>query len=994
VTTTDQTGRRSEQHYDNRGNLFSTVTNVAGRSSTVLYDYDSLGRLRSQTEPHDVTQGEPGARESFEYDNLGQLRKVTHHDGSTVVIDRSDPLTVDITEVPATPEPGNLPKHTVITKTEDELVSSVRELGQTGSALIRGVDYVYEEGQRLKNVTQLNGPQTTYSYLGEPNPVTVNDAEHGQTIITYDGFNQARHVLHDPAYPSTIDREFDSLGRLTRLTTVDPNVDSPGVTTSTQTRYIYDSGLGGIGQRSYAISPDGVTTSYSYTAEGLASEVRYDSAFGSYSIDFTYDGLGRPKHIDYPAANNKLPRFGVDLSYNDSTSGSDPQFIDGTLKAVTRGNDTFWSTISREIGGIADQAQLAGGLTQSTAIDPATRRLQGISVADSQNVYDVQYEYFSGGNIKTHTDNLTGTVDHYTYDEFDALSTWTSSGAGEIYSYDGLGNQVSNGDAISSFTGGASPYQVMSRTVSGETRTFTYDPLGRQTQMAVNGTTARKVTYTPFDLPKQVQIFPPLPGFPNHSYSYDADQQKVHEDDGTFETTYAGPFYERRTNKATCKIDDVFYVFAEGQRVAQVVQSHDGTFCIDSNTGKGTSHPIVKAAVETITALHSDLQGTVTAATTAGSSPVTNRQAFSPFGGRLPTSAGNQSMPINKVTLGLADQEYDDTVGLVNMRGRVYDSITRTFLTPDPLVAEPLKSGGWNKYAYVLNNPLKYVDPSGFDPVEITTGSGTSTTVDIDMTIVEHGTDPTLFNSVIIQSEEPLDQSVAPSTPESFDPGTSSDAGNSPAALPALASVGDPVRPPPREYRNSSTGKYLEDKPPDFKPDGPVALLEWAVCGVFGCGPANAPEETDKNTYASPNQTDKSAATAAMLTAALTPEKDAVELGYSVAAEVKLPVAAWGRSAAVHERLANSILHDQLLADPELRTVLEELIPGVTEDVSSVGGATTPSGWIWHHAQDSGVMQLVPAEQHTPGSSFWGALHPGGYGGYASWARAFGAPPR
>jgi len=41
--------------------------------------------------------------------------------------------------------------------------------------------------------------------------------------------------------------------------------------------------------------------------------------------------------------------------------------------------------------------------------------------------------------------------------------------------------------------------------------------------------------------------------------------------------------------------------------------------------------------------------------------------------------------------------------------------------------------------------------------------------------------------------------------------------------------------------------------------------------------PANAPEETDENTYASPNQTDKSAATAAMLTAVLAPEKDVVE---------------------------------------------------------------------------------------------------------------------
>ena len=48
------------------------------------------------------------------------------------------------------------------------------------------------------------------------------------------------------------------------------------------------------------------------------------------------------------------------------------------------------------------------------------------------------------------------------------------------------------------------------------------------------------------------------------------------------------------------------------------------------------------------------------------------------------------------------------------MRGRMYDATVRTFLTPDPIVGSPFKVTGWNKYAYVRNNPLKFVDPSGF----------------------------------------------------------------------------------------------------------------------------------------------------------------------------------------------------------------------------------------------------------------------------------------
>ena len=51
------------------------------------------------------------------------------------------------------------------------------------------------------------------------------------------------------------------------------------------------------------------------------------------------------------------------------------------------------------------------------------------------------------------------------------------------------------------------------------------------------------------------------------------------------------------------------------------------------------------------------------------------------------------------------------------MKGRMYDPKVGRFLTMDPLVSHPSFSQSWNPYSYVLNNPLKYVDPSGFDGV-------------------------------------------------------------------------------------------------------------------------------------------------------------------------------------------------------------------------------------------------------------------------------------
>ncbi|MCG8557633.1 MAG: RHS repeat-associated core domain-containing protein, partial [Proteobacteria bacterium] len=53
-------------------------------------------------------------------------------------------------------------------------------------------------------------------------------------------------------------------------------------------------------------------------------------------------------------------------------------------------------------------------------------------------------------------------------------------------------------------------------------------------------------------------------------------------------------------------------------------------------------------------------------------------------------------------------------LGLVNMKGRIYDAHMGRFLTPDPFVPEPGNSQSWNRYSYVGNNPLNYTDPSGY----------------------------------------------------------------------------------------------------------------------------------------------------------------------------------------------------------------------------------------------------------------------------------------
>jgi hypothetical protein len=48
------------------------------------------------------------------------------------------------------------------------------------------------------------------------------------------------------------------------------------------------------------------------------------------------------------------------------------------------------------------------------------------------------------------------------------------------------------------------------------------------------------------------------------------------------------------------------------------------------------------------------------------------------------------------------------------MNGRVYDPQIGRFLSADPYIQSPYNTQSYNRYSYVMNNPLKYTDPSGY----------------------------------------------------------------------------------------------------------------------------------------------------------------------------------------------------------------------------------------------------------------------------------------
>ena len=62
---------------------------------------------------------------------------------------------------------------------------------------------------------------------------------------------------------------------------------------------------------------------------------------------------------------------------------------------------------------------------------------------------------------------------------------------------------------------------------------------------------------------------------------------------------------------------------------------------------------------------------------------------------------------------GFTGHEHHYAFGLINMNGRMYDPVMSSFLSVDNYVQSPDFSQSFNRYAYCLNNPLRYVDPDG-----------------------------------------------------------------------------------------------------------------------------------------------------------------------------------------------------------------------------------------------------------------------------------------
>ncbi len=84
------------------------------------------------------------------------------------------------------------------------------------------------------------------------------------------------------------------------------------------------------------------------------------------------------------------------------------------------------------------------------------------------------------------------------------------------------------------------------------------------------------------------------------------------------------------------------------------------------------------------------------------------RFEYAPFGKE--TYSLNPNLQMDPSYTG---QKYDIETGLYFYKSRYYDPILGRFIQPDTIVPDAKNLQAYNRYTYVNNNPLKYVDPSG-----------------------------------------------------------------------------------------------------------------------------------------------------------------------------------------------------------------------------------------------------------------------------------------
>lgn len=406
------------------------------------------------------------------------------------------------------------------------------------------------------------------------------------------------------------------------------------------------------------------TTTYGYNLMGSVTALQYPSGD---VVNYKYNSAGQPI-----SAADQANSYAHDALYAPH----------GALSSIGNGtalNSTFYYNSRLQPCRISARSS---GTAPSSCAD----------TGNIGNVLDYSYNFSLGagdnGNVAAITNNRDTTrSETFTYDPLNRLSTaQTTSTAstspshcwGESYGYDAWGNLNSIVGIQPQFTG-CTQESGFTFTANSKNQ-FPIDCYDSTGNMLDNGS---------------------CPGGTNpvHAYKYDAENHLI----STADVTYVYDGDGKRVEKSNGKL----YWYGMG---ADVLDETDLAGNLTNEYvffgGKRTAR---RSASGTVNYYFADHLGTARIVTNAAGT-VLDDSDFYPYGGerQITSSSGNSYRFTGK--------ERDTESGLDNFGARYYGSAIGRFSSVDPFTVTPARvidPQQLNLYAYVRNNPLKHIDPTG-----------------------------------------------------------------------------------------------------------------------------------------------------------------------------------------------------------------------------------------------------------------------------------------
>jgi len=264
----------------------------------------------------------------------------------------------------------------------------------------------------------------------------------------------------------------------------------------------------------------------------------------------------------------------------------------------------------------------------------------------------------------------------YTYDVLNRLLTAGETSGGtawsQTYGYDRYGNRwvsVNTGVTLSTLTPTASTFF---------------------------SATTNRITNCTFDLAGNLTL-----DSTSRIFTYDAENRQVTYNGGQGTVSYSYDGDGRRVKKVESGTTTVFVYDAAGQLAA------------DYSSATVTGGTLVTSY------LTADHLGS-TRLVTDGTGVEKRRTDYLPFGEEIQTSLGGRASITGYGTASnlrqkFTQKERDNESNLDYFGARYMSGAQGRFTSPDPLLnsGRPWMPQSWNRYAYTLNNPLRFTDPTG-----------------------------------------------------------------------------------------------------------------------------------------------------------------------------------------------------------------------------------------------------------------------------------------